>query len=99
MFEIALKSGNLNYDLDINYLIAPLKAMRRIIMNNENLKNVLIIDRVSKEVTNEPEIEIDEKIYEDAVSKLVAELLLSLKRGIDMKNLEPRGVFSWKKKD
>lgn len=63
-------------------------------MNNENLKNVLIIDRVTKEVINEPKIEIDEEVYEEAVNKLVAELLLSMKRGVDFKNMNPRSVFS-----
>ena len=67
-------------------------------MNNENLKNVLIIDRDSNEVINEPKIEIDEEVYEEAVNKLVAELLLSMKRGIDFKNMNPRSVFSWKQK-
>ncbi len=66
-------------------------------MNNENLKNILIIDRESKEVLNEPEIEIDEEAYEEAVSKLVAELISSLKRGVDLKNFNPRSIFSWKK--
>ncbi len=66
-------------------------------MNNENLKNVLIIDLHSKEVLNEPKIEIDEEAYEEAVSKLVAELILSLKRGTDMKNMDPRSVFLWRK--
>ncbi len=66
-------------------------------MNNENLKNILIIDLHSKEVLNEPEIEIDEEAYEEAVRKLVAELILSLKRNVDFKNLNPRSVFSWQK--
>ena len=66
-------------------------------MIDENLKNVLIIDRATNEVINEPDIKIDEETYEDAVNKLVAELMLSLKRGNDMKNLDPRSVFSWKK--
>ena len=67
-------------------------------MNIENLKNVLIIDRVTEEVVNQLEIEIDEKTYEEAVSKLVAELLLSMKRGVDLKNSTPKEVFSWKQK-
>ena len=66
-------------------------------MNDENLKNVLIIDRATNEVIYKPEIEIDEETYEDAVNKLVAKLLLSLKRGNDMRNLDPRSVFLWKK--
>lgn len=68
-------------------------------MNNENLKNILIIDRTSNKVLNEPEIDIDQETYEVAVDKLVAELLLSLKRGVDMKNVDPRSMFAWKKKD
>lgn len=68
-------------------------------MNDENLKNVLIIDLHSKEVLNESEIDIDEDAYEEAVSKLVAELLLSLKQGVDMNKLDLRSVFAWKKKD
>ncbi len=68
-------------------------------MDNENLKNVLIIDRVSKEIMNEPEIEIDKDVYEEAVNKLVSELLLSMKRGTDMNKLDPRSIFSWRKKD
>ncbi len=68
-------------------------------MDNENLKNVLIIDRQSNEVINKPEIEIDEEVYEDAVNKLVAEILLSMKRGVDLKDFNPRSVFAWKKTD
>lgn len=68
-------------------------------MNNENLKNILIIDRATNEVINEPEIELDQEAYEDAVSKLVAELILSLRRGVDLKNFNLRSVFAWKKKD
>ncbi|MGN0960798.1 MAG: hypothetical protein ACI4PF_01210 [Christensenellales bacterium] len=66
-------------------------------MDNENLKNVLIIDLHSKEVLNEPEIEIDQEVYEEAVDNLVTELLLSLKQGVDMKNLNPRNLFVWRK--
>ncbi len=66
-------------------------------MDNENLKNVLIIDRESNEVINEPEIELDEEVYEEAVNKLVAEILLSMKRGVDLKDFNPRSLFSWKK--
>ncbi len=68
-------------------------------MNNENLKNVLIVDKESNEVINEPEIELDEGVYEDAVNKLVAEILLSMKRGVDLKDFNPRSVFSWQRKD
>lgn len=66
-------------------------------MNNENLKNVSIIDLHSKEVLNEPEIELDQEAYEEAINKLVAELLMSLKRGENMKNFDPRSVFLWRK--
>lgn len=66
-------------------------------MNNENLKNVLIIDRETNKVLNEPEIELDEEVYAEAVERLVAELLLSIKRGVDLKNSTPKDVFSWKK--
>ena len=59
----------------------------------------MIIDRTSNKVLNEPEIDIDQETYEVAVDKLVAELLLSLKRGVDMKNMDPRSMFAWKKKD
>lgn len=66
-------------------------------MNDENLKNVLIIDLHSKEVLNEPEIEIDQEVYDEAINKLVEELLLGLKHGTDLKKLDPRSVFSWRK--
>ncbi|MGN0961135.1 MAG: hypothetical protein ACI4PF_02915 [Christensenellales bacterium] len=65
-------------------------------MNDENLKNVLIIDLHSKEVLNEPEIEIDQEVYDEVINKLVEELLLGLKQGVDMKNFNPRSVFSWR---
>lgn len=67
-------------------------------MNDENLKNVLIIDLHSKEVLNEPEIEIDQGVYDEAINKLVEELLLGLKQGVDMKNFNPRSVFAWREK-
>lgn len=66
-------------------------------MNDENLKNVLIIDLHSKEVLNESEIEIDQEVYDEAINKLVEELSLGLKQGVDMKNFNPRSVFSWRK--
>lgn len=66
-------------------------------MNDENLKNVLIIDLHSKEVLNEPEIEIDQEVYDEAINKLVEELLLGLKQGADLKNFNPRSLFSWRK--
>lgn len=65
-------------------------------MNDENLKNVLIIDLHSKEVLNEPEIEIDQEVYDEAINKLVEELLLGLKQGSGLKKLDPRSVFAWR---
>ncbi len=67
-------------------------------MNDENLKNILIIDSHSKEVLNEPDIEIDQEVYDEAINKLVEELLLGLKQGVDMKNFNPRSVFAWREK-
>ncbi len=67
-------------------------------MNDENLKNILIIDLHSKEILNEPEIEIDQEVYDEAINKLVEELLLGLKQGFDMKNFDPRSVFAWREK-
>lgn len=66
-------------------------------MNDENLKNILIIDLSSKEVLNEPEIEIGQEVYDEAINKLVEELLFSLKQGVDQKNFNPRSVFLWRK--
>lgn len=66
-------------------------------MNDENLKNVLIIDSKTKKVLNEPEIEIDQEIYDEAINKLVEELLFGLKQGADIKNFNPRSVFAWRK--
>lgn len=68
-------------------------------MNDENLKNILIIDLNSKEILNEPEIEIDQEVYDEAINKLVEELLLGLKQCIDMRNFNPRSVFSWRKSE
>ncbi len=56
-------------------------------MNDENLKNILIIDLRSKEVLNEPEVEIDQEVYDKAINKLVEKLLLGLKQGVDIKKL------------
>lgn len=67
-------------------------------MNDENLKNILIIDLHSKEVLNEPKIEIEQEVYDEAINKLVEELLLGLKQGVDMKNFNPRSVFAWREK-
>lgn len=66
-------------------------------MNDKNLKNILIIDLHSKELLNEPEIELDQEVYDEAVNKLVEELLLGLKQGVDTKNFNPRSVFLWRK--
>ena len=68
-------------------------------MNDKNLKNILIIDLHSKELLNEPEIEIDQEVYDEAINKLVEELLLGLKQGVDLKNFNPRSVFSWRKSE
>ena len=66
-------------------------------MNELNLKNVIVIDRISKKVLNEPNIEIDEEIYAEAVSRLVEKLLVSLRQKRDLKKLTPRSVFSYQK--
>lgn len=34
-------------------------------MNEQNLNNVIVIDRISKKVLNDPQIEIDEEVYAD----------------------------------
>lgn len=64
-------------------------------MNDENLKNILVIDLRSKEVLNGPEIEIEQEVYDKAINKLVEKLLLGLKQGVDIKNFNPRSVFLW----
>ena len=66
-------------------------------MDEQNLNNVIVIDRVSKKVLNEPKIEIDEEVYTEAVSQLVEKLLVSLKQKIDLKKLTPRSVFLYQK--
>ena len=66
-------------------------------MNEQNLNNAVVIDRVSKKVLNEPQIEIDEEAYAEAVSKLVEKLLVSLRRGESIKIVTPRSVFSYQK--
>ena len=43
-------------------------------MNEQNLNNVIVIDRISKKVLNGPNIEIDEEVYAEAVSQLVEKL-------------------------
>ena len=68
-------------------------------MNEQNLSNVIVIDRVSKKVINEPQIEIDEEIYAEAVSRLVEKLLVELRQGKSIKRMTPRSVFSYQKPD
>ena len=66
-------------------------------MNEQNLNNVIVIDRVSKNALNKPNIEIDEEVYAEAVSKLVEKLLVGLRRGENIKRMTPRSVFSYQK--
>ena len=66
-------------------------------MNEPNLNNVIVIDRVSKKVLNEPNIEIDEEVYAEAVSRLVDKLLVGLRQGESIKRMTPRSVFSYQK--
>lgn len=66
-------------------------------MNEQNLNNAVVIDRISKKVLNEPQIEIDEEVYVEAVSRLVEKLLVGLREKRDLKNLTPRSVFSYQK--
>ena len=68
-------------------------------MNEQNLNNAVVIDRVSKKVLNEPQIEIDEEVYTEAVSSLVGKLLVGLREKRDLKKLTPRSVFSHQKPD
>lgn len=68
-------------------------------MDEQNPNNIIVIDRISKKVLNEPNIEIDEEIYAEAVSRLVEKLLVSLRRGESIKKLTPRSVFSYQKPD
>ena len=68
-------------------------------MNEQNLNNVIVIDRVSKNVLNEPQVEIDEEVYAEAVSRLVEKLLVGLREKRDLKKLTPRSVFSHQKPD
>ena len=68
-------------------------------MNEQNLNNAVVIDRVSKKVLNEPQIEIDEEVYTEAVSSLVGKLLVGLREKRDLKKLTPRSVFSYQKPD
>ena len=66
-------------------------------MNEQNFNNMIVIDRVSKKVLNEPQIEIDEEVYAEAVSQLVEKLLVSLRQKRDLNKLTPRSVFSYQK--
>ena len=66
-------------------------------MDEQNPNNVIVIDRVSNKVLNEPQIEIDEEVYAEAVSKLVEKLLVSLRRGESIKIMTPRSVFLYQK--
>lgn len=66
-------------------------------MNEQNLNNVIVIDRVSKKVLNEPNIEIDEEVYAEALSRLVDKLLVGLRQGESIKRMTPRSVFSYQK--
>ncbi len=66
-------------------------------MNEQNLNNVIVIDRVSKKVLNEPNIEIDEEVYAETVSRLVDKLLVGLRQGESIKRMTPRSVFSYQK--
>ena len=66
-------------------------------MNEQNLNNIIVIDRISKKVLNEPNIEIDEEVYAEAVSRLVDKLLVGLRQGESIKRMTPRSVFSYQK--
>ena len=66
-------------------------------MDEQNLNNVIVIDRVSNKVLNEPQVEIDEEVYAEEVSQLVEKLLVSLRQKRDLKKLTPRSVFSYPK--
>ena len=66
-------------------------------MDEQNINNVIVIDRVSNKVLNEPQVEIDEEVYAEEVSQLVEKLLVSLRQKRDLKKLAPRSVFSYPK--
>ena len=68
-------------------------------MDEQNLNNAVVIDRISKKVLKEPQIEIDEEVYAEAVSRLVEKLLVGLREKRDLKKLTPRSVFSHQKPD
>ena len=62
-------------------------------MNEQNFNNVIVIDRISKKVLNDPQIQIDEEVYAEAVSRLVDKLLVGLRQGESIKRMTPRSVF------
>ncbi len=66
-------------------------------MDEQNPNNIIVIDRISKKVLNESNIEIDEEAYAEAVSQLVEKLLIGLRQKRDLKKLTPRSVFSYQK--
>ena len=66
-------------------------------MDEQNLNNAVVIDRVSKKVLKEPKIEIDEEVYAEVVSRLVEKLLVGLREKRDLKKLTPRSMFSYQK--
>ena len=66
-------------------------------MNEQNLNNEIVFDRISKKVLNDPQIEIGEEVYAEAVSRLVEKLLIGLRRGESIKRMTPRSVFSYQK--
>ena len=66
-------------------------------MDEQNPNNIIVIDRISKKVLNEPNIEIDEEAYAEAVSRLVDKLLVGLRQGESIKRMTPRSVFSYQK--
>ena len=66
-------------------------------MNEQNLNNIIVIDRISKKVLNEPQIKNGEEVYTEAVSRLVEKLLVGLREKRDLKKLTPRSVFSYQK--
>ena len=68
-------------------------------MNEQNLNNTIVIDRISKKVLNEPSVEMDEEVYAEVVSRLVEKLLVGLRQKRDLKKLTPRSVFSHQKPD
>lgn len=68
-------------------------------MNEQNLNNMVVIDRISKKMLNDPQIEIDEEVYAEVVSRLVEKLLVGLRQGESIKRMTPRSVFLHQKPD